>query len=120
MFPLLGRVVLVAAVGALAVAAAGGGGAFWPCVPPALLVAAPAESRRAGFAGAAVVVFGACVPVMASPGLGPLPSAPLVLAVVGGSVGVLAAVRRRLEGERSAMRRWALTDPLTGVANRRG
>jgi diguanylate cyclase (GGDEF)-like protein len=29
-------------------------------------------------------------------------------------------VRSRLEGERSAMRRWALTDPLTGAANRRG
>jgi diguanylate cyclase (GGDEF)-like protein len=29
------------------------------------------------------------------------------------------AVRERLEGEREAMRRSALTDPLTGVANRR-
>jgi diguanylate cyclase (GGDEF)-like protein len=43
-----------------------------------------------------------------------------VLAVVGGALAVLAAVRSRLEGERSAMRRWALTDPLTGAANRRG
>jgi diguanylate cyclase (GGDEF)-like protein len=120
MLPLLGRVVLVAAAGALAVAAAGGGDAFWLSVPLALLVAGPAEDRRAGLAGAALVVLAACVPALASPRLGPLPSAPLVLAVAGGSVGVVAAVRRRLEGERSAMRRWALTDPLTGAANRRG
>jgi diguanylate cyclase (GGDEF)-like protein len=40
--------------------------------------------------------------------------------VVGGSFGVLAALKGRLEGERSAMRRWALTDPLTGAFNRRG
>jgi diguanylate cyclase (GGDEF)-like protein len=105
---------------ALAVAAAGGGDAFWLSVPLALLVAGPAESRLAGGAGAALVVLAACVPATASPDLGPLPSPALVLAVVGGALAVLAAVRSRLEGERSAMRRWALTDPLTGAANRRG
>src|SRR4051812_18143881 len=121
MLPLLGRVVLVAAAGALAVAAAGGGDAFWLSVPLALLVAGPAESRRGALAAAGVAVLGACVPALLSPAnMGPLPSAPLVLAVVGASVAVLAAVRSRLEGERSAMRRWALTDPLTGAANRRG
>jgi diguanylate cyclase (GGDEF)-like protein len=120
MLPLLGRVVLVAAMGALAVAAAGGGDAFWLSVPLALLVAGPVESRRTAFAAAGFVVLGACVPALLSPRLGPLPGAPLVLAVVGGSVGVLSAVRTRLATERSAMRRWALTDPLTGLANRRG
>jgi diguanylate cyclase (GGDEF)-like protein len=120
MLPLLGRVVLVAAAGALAVAACGGGDAFWLSVPLALLVAGPAESRRAGSFAAGLVVLGACVPSLLDPQLGPLPGAPLVLAVTGGSVAVLGAVRVRLEGERSAMRRWALTDPLTGIANRRG
>jgi diguanylate cyclase (GGDEF)-like protein len=43
-----------------------------------------------------------------------------VLAVVGGSVGVQLATRARLEREREALRRSALTDPLTGAANRRG
>jgi diguanylate cyclase (GGDEF)-like protein len=120
MLPFLGRTVLVAAIGALLVAAAGGGDAFWLSLPLALLVAGPAERRGAGFAGAALVLLGACVPASASARYGPLPGIPLVLAVAGGSVAVLAAVRGRLEGERSAMRRWALTDPLTGVANRRG
>jgi diguanylate cyclase (GGDEF)-like protein len=120
MLPLLGRVGLVAAAGALAVSAAGGGDAFWLSVPLALLVAGPAEGRRAAFLGAGLVVLAACVPAALSPDLGPLPGAPLVLAVAGGSVAVLLAVRARLEGERSAMRRWALTDPLTGAANRRG
>ncbi|MEA2422753.1 MAG: diguanylate cyclase [Thermoleophilaceae bacterium] len=120
MVPSLTRVLLVSLVAALAVAAAGGGDAFWLCVPLALLVAGPARNRREGFGGAALVALAACVPALSSPGFGPLPAVPLVLAVVGGSLGVLAAVRARLEGERTAMRRWALTDPLTGAANRRG
>jgi diguanylate cyclase (GGDEF)-like protein len=67
------------------------------------------------------VVLAACLPALASPSaFGPLPSAVLALAVAGGSVFVLEAVRARLESERSAMRRSALTDPLTGAANRRG
>jgi diguanylate cyclase (GGDEF)-like protein len=35
------------------------------------------------------------------------------------SVGILLALRARLERERDAMRRFALRDPLTGLANRR-
>jgi diguanylate cyclase (GGDEF)-like protein len=118
--PRLARVPLLCLVGASAVAAAGGGDAFWLCVPLALLVAGVARTARAGAAGSALVVLAACVPALASKGLGPLPSPLLVAAVLGGSVAVMAAVRRRLEGERSAMRRWALTDPLTGAVNRRG
>jgi diguanylate cyclase (GGDEF)-like protein len=116
----IGRVMLLAVVGALLVAAAGGGDAFWLCVPLALLVAGPAESRAAAVVGAAAVALAGAAPALASPGFGPLPSAPLIVAVVGASVAVLLAVRVRLEGERSAMRRWALSDPLTGAANRRG
>jgi diguanylate cyclase (GGDEF)-like protein len=105
---------------ALAVAAGGGGDAFWLCVPFALLATAPAQSRAGAAMAAAVVVVAACVPAAVEPGIAPLPSPILVIAVVGCSVAVMLAVRARLEGERSAMRHWALTDPLTGAANRRG
>jgi diguanylate cyclase (GGDEF)-like protein len=118
--PLLARAPLLCLVSALAVAAAGGGDAFWLCLPLALLVAGPARSVRAGAAGAVLVVLAGCVPALVGKGLGPLPDPLLAAVVVGGSVAVMAAVRRRLEGERSAMRRWALIDPLTGAVNRRG
>jgi diguanylate cyclase (GGDEF)-like protein len=118
--PLLARVTLLCFVGAAAVAAAGGGDAFWLCVPLALLVAGPADDVRAGTAGALLVALAGCAPAVASKGLGPLPNPFLAVAVVGGSVAVMVAVRKRLEGERAAMRRYALTDPLTGAMNRRG
>src|SRR4051794_13162366 len=111
---------LLCLVSAVAVAAAGGGDAFWLCVPIALLVAGPAKDIRLGAAGALAVALAACGPALLSNGLGPLPNPLLGIAVVGGGVAVMAAVRKRLEGERTAMRRWALTDPLTGAVNRRG
>src|SRR4051794_41903607 len=98
MLPLLGRVVLVAAAGALAVAACGGGDAFWLSVPLALLVAGPAESRRAGFFAAGLVGLAACVPALIDSQLGPLPGAPLGLAVAGGSVAGPGAGRGRPPG----------------------
>jgi diguanylate cyclase (GGDEF)-like protein len=118
--PLLARVPLLCLFSAIAVAAAGGGDAFWLCLPLALVVAGPAEDLRAGAAAAVFVVLAACAPALVSKGLGPLPHPLLVVAVVGGSIAVMAAVRRRLEGERATMRRFALTDPLTGAINRRG
>jgi diguanylate cyclase (GGDEF)-like protein len=62
----------------------------------------------------------AALPALVDGGLGPLPSLPLVLAVVGASVGILQALRARLEAEREALRASASTDPLTGALNRRG
>jgi diguanylate cyclase (GGDEF)-like protein len=118
--PVLARVPLLGLLGAVAVAAAGGGDAFWLCVPLALLVAGTARSALAGAAGSVLVVLAACAPALASKRLGPLPDPALAAVVVGGSVAVMAAVRRRLESDRSAMRRWALTDALTGAVNRRG
>jgi diguanylate cyclase (GGDEF)-like protein len=118
--PLLARVPLLCLVSAAAVAVAGGGDAFWLCVPLALLTAGPVEDARLGAAGALLVALAASGPALASKGLGPLPQPALAVAVVGGSVGVVIAVRKRLAGERAAMRRWALTDPLTGAVNRRG
>jgi diguanylate cyclase (GGDEF)-like protein len=116
----LARVPLIAAVAGLGVAGAGGGQAFWVCLPLALLAAAPARDWRLGTAGAALVALAGCVPAYASAALSARPNPVFVLLVVGGSVGVLLGVRDRLASEREAMRRWALTDPLTGAANRRG
>src|SRR3954454_4591629 len=99
MLPLLRRVVLVAAGGALAVTAAGGGDAFWLSVPLALLVAGPAETRASGALAAIAVALAACIPAALDPGFGPLPSPLLVVVVVGGAVAVLLATRARLEGE---------------------
>ena len=118
--PLLARVPLLCLVTALSVAAAGGGDGFWLCVPVALLAAGAARRAPAGAVGAVLVTLAGFAPALASKGLGPLPNPLLAAVVVGGSLGVMTAVRRRLESERSAMRRWALTDPLTGAMNRRG
>jgi diguanylate cyclase (GGDEF)-like protein len=84
---------------------------FWACVPGALVLASTEPSPRAAVASAALVVL---VAAIAAP-------PPLLLAalVVPASLGVLLALRARLERERDAMRRFALRDPLTGLANRR-
>jgi diguanylate cyclase (GGDEF)-like protein len=104
------RALLVAAlVGAFALL--WGGEGFWACVPGALVLASAEPNPRRGLAAAALVVGIAAVAA-------PPPLMPAAL-VVPASVGVLLALRRRLERERDAMRRFALRDPLTGLANRR-
>jgi diguanylate cyclase (GGDEF)-like protein len=118
--PAFVRLALVCAAAMVLVAAAGGGAAFWLCLPLVLLLAGPAESHVESAVAAALVALAACVPALASPDLGPLPNPALAIAVVGGSVAVLGALRARLESEREAMRDWALTDPLTRIYNRRG
>ena len=104
---------------AVLVALLGGGEAFWLCLPTALLLAAPARRRRDAFLGAAFAVAGAAAPSLASASLAPRPALPLAIGVVGSSVAILEAVTRRLEGERESYRGAALSDPLTGLANRR-
>ena len=104
------RTVIVAAlVGAFALA--WGGDGFWVCLPGALVLASAEPSPRAGLAAAVLVV--ALAAVAAPPPL--MPAA----FVVPASVGILLALRSRLERERDVMRRFALRDPLTGLANRR-
>jgi diguanylate cyclase (GGDEF)-like protein len=88
-----------------------GPGGFWICLPGALVLASAEPNPRAGLAAAALVVAIAAVAA-------PPPLMPAVL-VVPLSVGILLALRARLERERDAMRRFALRDPLTGLANRR-
>ena len=101
--------IVAALVGAFALA--WGDEGFWICLPGALVLAAAEPNPRAGLAAAALVV--ALAAIAAPP---PLMPAALVVPL---SVGILLALRARLERERDAMRRFALRDPLTGLANRR-
>jgi diguanylate cyclase (GGDEF)-like protein len=96
-------------VGAFALA--WGGEGFWACLPGALVLASAEPTPRAAVASAALVVLLAALAA-------PPPALPAAF-VVPASVGVLLALRARLERERDAMRRFALRDPLTGLANRR-
>jgi diguanylate cyclase (GGDEF)-like protein len=97
----------------------GGGEAFWLCLPTSLLLAAPAKRIREALLGGAFAFAGAAAPTFASASLGPRPPLALAALVVGSSVGILQAVTRRLEGERESYRGAAMSDPLTGLANRR-
>jgi diguanylate cyclase (GGDEF)-like protein len=101
------------------VALLGGGEAFWLCLPTALLLGASAHSTLQATIGTALVVAAASVPSLASASLGPRPQLPLAIAVVGASVAILQAMARRLEGERESYRGAAMSDHLTGLANRR-
>jgi diguanylate cyclase (GGDEF)-like protein len=102
------------------VALAGGGEAFWVCVPAALLAAGPARSRICGGLSAAIVVGAAAASALAASSSGVTrPPAVLSVLVPAASVAILLELRGRLERERDTLRASALTDPLTGVANRR-
>jgi diguanylate cyclase (GGDEF)-like protein len=103
-----------------AVALAGGGEAFWLCLPVALALSAYGNTPRIGALGAMTSVAAAFVPSLASGGRIAAPaSIPVAILVPAASVAVLIVIRERLTGERDALRISALTDPLTGVANRR-
>jgi diguanylate cyclase (GGDEF)-like protein len=97
---------------------AGGGEAFWLCLPVVLLTAASSRTRfGAALCAAAFVSLTAAAAVVSQ--VRPPRSLPLALFIPAASVTVLVAVRERLERERDALRRFALCDPLTGIANRR-
>jgi diguanylate cyclase (GGDEF)-like protein len=111
---------VIAGITAGAVALAGGGVSFWLCVPAALLAAARSERRRSAVFGSALIVAAAGLPALAlhHPTPGPSTLALGVLVPVA-SVMVLVRVRERLEREAKRLRHSALSDPLTGIANRR-
>ena len=110
MTPLL-RVPLLAAIAAGLSAAVGGDSGFWAGLPAALAATAVAATPRGGALAGVVVLAAAALAA---------PPAPLPAALAGpAAVAVLIAVRVRLERERDTMRRYALRDPLTGLANRR-
>jgi diguanylate cyclase (GGDEF)-like protein len=101
------------------VALLGGGEAFWLCLPTALLLAASARRTRDAAVGSAFAVAGAAAPSLASASLGPRPPVLMAILVIASSVAILGALIRRLEGERESYRGAAMSDPLTGLANRR-
>jgi diguanylate cyclase (GGDEF)-like protein len=113
------RTLLIAATTAAVVALAGGGDAFWAAVPAALLAAAEARGRLAGGLSGALVVGAAIAAEQAATHGTPAPPVTLLVLIPAASVTILLAVRERLELERDTLRATALSDPLTGVANRR-
>jgi diguanylate cyclase (GGDEF)-like protein len=113
------RVATIALVTAGVIVLAGGGEAFWLCLPPVLFVSALSPTRVHALISAGVVTAAAVVPLTGWLHVGRLPSPVLSLLVVAASVTVLIAVRERQDREREALRNVALTDPLTGIANRR-
>lgn len=110
----------IAAATAAVVALGGGGDAFWAAAPAALLAAGAARGRLAGLLSGALVIGTAVVAERAATPHGAAePALSLLVLVPASSVAILLAVRERLERERDRLRASALSDPLTGVANRR-
>ena len=110
---------LIAVLTGALVGSAGGGEAFWLCLPAALLASSGAGTRSEAVLSAALVVAAAAVPLTGWLHTAPVPSPPVALLTLSASVAISVAVRERLERERDALRNVALSDPLTGIANRR-
>jgi diguanylate cyclase (GGDEF)-like protein len=111
-------VLLIAAVTAGAAVAVGDGSGLWLCIPAALLVAARTPNRGQLALGTAIVVGAAALPDLTLSNR-PLPDPGLVLLVLLLSLAVLLVLKDRLEREANRLRQSALSDPLTGIANRR-
>jgi diguanylate cyclase (GGDEF)-like protein len=114
-----GRSGLAVAAGVIALVVVVRQGALvWLCLPPALLLAAVAPQRPVA-ALRALVVAGLVDTAAALAGAPGRPSPALLAVVVAASAEVLASVGGRLQRERDLLRDYALSDPVTGVANRR-
>jgi diguanylate cyclase (GGDEF)-like protein len=115
----LARTAAICVIAAAIVLVAGATDGPWLCVPLALGACAGARTPRGGLAAAGAVIAAGLLATLAyANGTGRAP--PVLLTVVGlAGAGVLAAVRERLMRERDALRSYALTDPLTQIANRR-
>jgi diguanylate cyclase (GGDEF)-like protein len=115
----LARSAAACVVAAALVLVAGPADGSWLCVPLALAACAGTDTARRGLGAAAAVLAAALIAAVAIGHTGG-GARPALLAVVGlASAGVLTAVRERMARERDAMRSYALTDPLTEIANRR-
>lgn len=88
-------------------------------MPSVLLVTAISRGRSQAIVSAACVAAASAVSLAGWLNVDRLPSPLLTLLVLAASVAVLVAVRERQEREREALRTVALSDPLTGIANRR-
>jgi diguanylate cyclase (GGDEF)-like protein len=113
------RIAAIALVTAFAIAVGDGGDSFWLCLPATLLVGALSPTRTEAIAGATAVVAAGLVPLAGWLNAQPVPSPVLTFLILAASLTVLIAVRERLEREHAALRNVALSDPLTGIANRR-
>jgi diguanylate cyclase (GGDEF)-like protein len=110
---------LIAAGSAGAVVLAGGGSGFWLCLPAILLAVSRAPTRRGALLSGTVVLAAAGVPSLTLSSLRPPPPVPLAVLVIGLSVAVVMTSSSRWRRERDALRHSALSDQLTGIANRR-
>jgi diguanylate cyclase (GGDEF)-like protein len=110
---------LIAAATAAVVSLAAGHDVYWATIPAALIAAGVAPGRLAGGLSAAVVAGAALGAERATTPGTVAPPIALQMLVPAASVAILLAVRERLERERDLLRASALTDPLTGAANRR-
>ena len=113
------RVALLGLGTAGVVLLAGGGEAFWVCVPAVLLACAGVRTRLGAVLGGAAIVAAAAAPAALAANVRAVPSPLLAVAVPAACGAVLVVVRERLVSEREAQRHFALTDALTGAANRR-
>jgi len=119
-YPVALRLVVISLVTAVAVAAAGGGDAFWLCLPGALLASASCRTVPGAAVSAAAVMACTAVTSLAWISGRALPPLWLVVLVPSASVSVLLIMRERLVRERDTLGDFALSDPLTQIANRRG
>jgi diguanylate cyclase (GGDEF)-like protein len=119
----LARIAALSIAAAALVLLAGRADGPWLCVPLALAACAGTPSARGALGAAAAVLAAVLIASLAGAGtgagVGSHPPPALLTLVVMASAGVLTVVRERLARERDALRGYALTDPLTQIANRR-
>ncbi len=116
---LAARVAMIALATAGAVVLVGGADAFWLCLPGVLLAAAWSTTWIGAALSTAAITGAAAAPLAGWLHDQRLRSPLLALLVASASAAVVVLTRERLERERDALRDIALTDPLTGIANRR-
>jgi diguanylate cyclase (GGDEF)-like protein len=114
---LLLRVIALCLAAVAVVTVAGEGNGLWLCVPLTLLAAACAPHTRSSWAAAGAVAIAALLTSLAHGE--PLTGRPVFPVAVIACAAVLIVMRERLVRERDALRTYALTDPLTRIANRR-
>lgn len=113
------RVVAIAAACAALAAVAPAGESYWLCVPAALAAATQCRRLPGVILVTALVLVAAGAPTLARAHGPRRPALWIALVAPIASVAVAQVTRRRLERERDGLRDFALTDPLTRVANRR-
>ncbi|MGA9859126.1 MAG: GGDEF domain-containing protein [Solirubrobacteraceae bacterium] len=112
------RIALVTLV-AVGLIAAAGGQAVWLSVPAALIAAAGSEGRGRAIAGAGVVIALTAAAALAWAAPAGRPPLALVALIGAACTAILVIARARVEHERDVLRDFALSDPVTGISNRR-